>query len=297
MKLLILSALAASALAAPTTSPSSTKYLISFGNSYTATSFDITGEKPSPANPLGNPPFPGWSSSGGANWIANLVSKYNDSLLLSYNLAYGGATVNATLVPPYTPEVLSLIDQVALFDQHLSPPPSYAPWTADNTLFAVWQGINDVGNGWYQPEPEALAREIMTQLFEQLELVYSGGARNFAFLTVPPTDRSPMITQGENAEYTITHLGAAIENWNTMLNDHVAAFASAHPDVLVKVTDTQPVFHEILDSDEEAANCWHEDGVTCLWFDDYHPGLVIQEAVAREVAAAWGDFFIDPESV
>jgi hypothetical protein len=68
-----------------------------------------------------------------------LVAVYNNSLLLNYNLAYGGATVNATLVPPYAPEVYSLIDQVAEFTEYLSPPPAFAPWNANNTLFAVWQ--------------------------------------------------------------------------------------------------------------------------------------------------------------
>jgi hypothetical protein len=57
---------------------------------------------------------------------------------LSYNLAYGGATVNASLVAPYTPEVYSLIDQVAEFNEYLVPPPAYAKWKKKNTLVAVW---------------------------------------------------------------------------------------------------------------------------------------------------------------
>ncbi|RDW76852.1 putative cellulose-binding GDSL lipase/acylhydrolase [Aspergillus mulundensis] len=286
---------ASSALAVPhqhTSYPkASPKYLISFGDSYTSTSFNITGEKPSAANPLGNPPFPGWTSAGGANWIGQLVGTYNDSLLLNYNLAYGGATVNASLVAPYTPEVYSLIDQVAEFNEYLSPPPDYAPWTAENTLFAIWEGVNDVGGSWYQPNPDALATEILRQLFEQIELIYDGGARNFALLTVPPTDRSPYITQGQNAEYTVTHLKAAIASWNTQFNEKASAFAAAHADAVVKVIDTQPVFNELLDAGGDAADCYNADGVTCLWFNDYHPGLAIQDAVAQAVAEAWGCFF------
>ncbi|KAL4899874.1 hypothetical protein BDW74DRAFT_171266 [Aspergillus multicolor] len=300
MKPVALALLASTALAAPyqhTTYPrqsSTTKYLISFGDSYTSTSFNITSEKPSSSNPLGNPPFPGWTSAGGANWIGQLVATYNDSLLLNYNLAYGGATVNASLVAPYTPEVYSLIDQVGEFNEYLSPPPSFAPWTEENTLVAVWEGVNDVGGSWYQSNPDALATEILRQLFEQIELIYAGGARNFALLTVPPTDRSPYITQGQNAEYTIEHLGATIASWNTQFNEKAAAFADAHADADVRVIDTQPVFNELLDADAEAANCYNEDGVTCLWFNDYHPGLKIQDAVAQAVAEAWGEFFTVP---
>ncbi|KAL4783824.1 hypothetical protein BJX76DRAFT_357609 [Aspergillus varians] len=296
MKITSLALLASTALAVPHQSHPRTKYLISFGDSYTTTNFNITGTKPSASNPLGNPPFPGWTAAGGANWIGDLVGTYNNSLLLNYNFAYGGATVNASLVAPYIPEVYSLIDQVGEFKQYLSPPPPYAQWTAKNTLFAVWEGVNDVGGSWYQPDPDALATEILNQLFEQIELVYAGGARNFALLTVPPTDRTPFITQGDNATYTATHLKAAIASWNTALNEKAGHFSHAHADAVVKVVDTQPVFNKLLDAGGDAADCWNEDGVTCLWFNDYHPGVVIQDAVAQAVARAWGDFFVVPKS-
>lgn len=129
---------AGASLALAWSAAATTKYVISFGDSYTSTTFNITGTKPSAANPLGNPPYPGWTASGGTNWISDIVAKYNNSLLLSYNLAYGGATVNASLVAPYLPTVYSIIDQVDEFQEYLSPPPSWAPWDAKNTLFAVW---------------------------------------------------------------------------------------------------------------------------------------------------------------
>ncbi|RAH47336.1 putative cellulose-binding GDSL lipase/acylhydrolase [Aspergillus brunneoviolaceus CBS 621.78] len=273
-------------------SAATTKYVISFGDSYTSTTFDITGTKPSAANPLGNPPYPGWTASGGTNWISDIVAKYNNSLLLSYNLAYGGATVNASLVAPYLPTVYSIIDQVDEFQEDLSPPPSWAPWDAKNTLFAVWIGVNDVAGSWYQTSAAALEREILDQLFEQIEHVYQGGARNFALLTVPPIERTPNIMQGSDPDYTIPRLKAAIEHWNTILVEKVEVLAQTHHDAIVKVVDTQPVFNNILDSGGAAADCWNPDGVTCLWFNDFHPGIVIQDAVAQAVAAAWkGSFF------
>ncbi len=171
------------------------------------------------------------------------------------------------------------------------------------------RGVNDVGGAWYQENPDALATEILNQLFQQIELVYTGGARNFAILTVPrmsapqplskdlvwlipaATDRSPYITQGENANYTVTHLKAAIASWNTKLTQKADAFATKHSDAVVKVVDTQPAFNDLLDAGGDAANCYNEDGVTCLWFNDYHPGLEIQDAVAQAVAEAWPSFF------
>ncbi|KAL4803367.1 hypothetical protein BDV18DRAFT_162931 [Aspergillus unguis] len=291
MKTILALSLASAAVAVPHAHRRATaQHFISFGDSYTSTTFDITGEQPSASNPLGNPPFPGWTAAGGPNWISQLVGVYNSSLLLNYNLAYGGATVNASLVEPYTAEVLSFIDQVGEFIEYLVPDGN-SSWTADETLFAVWMGVNDVGGSWYQSNPDALQVEILDQYFEQLELVYAGGARNFVLLTVPPTERTPQVTQGDNANYTITHLKAAISSWNTGLNERASNFATKHSDAVVKMVDTQPVFNDILDAGGDMADCYNEDGVTCLWFNDYHPGLVIQDAVAQAVAEAWPAFF------
>ena len=124
---------------APTGSiPAGTKYFITFGDSYSQTGFDPNGQLATAANPLGNPTLPGWTSSGGLNWIGDLITRYNISLTLSYNYAYGGATVNASLVAPYESTVLSLIDQVAQFSRGLANKPAAAPWTSSNSLFGIW---------------------------------------------------------------------------------------------------------------------------------------------------------------
>lgn len=43
-----------------------------------------------------------------------ITTKYNASTILTYNLAYGGATIDANLVKPYVDTVQSLTDQVYL---------------------------------------------------------------------------------------------------------------------------------------------------------------------------------------
>ena len=73
---------------------------------------------------------------------------YNKSLILTYNFAYGGATIDANLVTPYLPTVLSLIDQVNQFLTSYADKPASSPWKSGNTLFSVWIGINDIGNSW-----------------------------------------------------------------------------------------------------------------------------------------------------
>jgi phospholipase/lecithinase/hemolysin len=175
----------ATAVAQCATVAQAANYLITFGDSYSQTGFDVNQSKPSAANPLGNPTYPGWTSSGGPNWVGYLVKDFNATSLYSYNFAYGGATVNASLVKPYQPTVLSLIDQVQQFSKSIASKPSYAPWTANNSLFGIWMGVNDVGNSWWLENETALLGEIVSDYFEQVEILFQAGARNFVFLSVP----------------------------------------------------------------------------------------------------------------
>ena len=88
--------------------------------------------------------------TGGPNWIDFMTTVNNKSLVLTYNYAYGGATINASLVQPYEPTVLSLIDQVNEFMGQAASKPATAPWTSENALFSIWIGINDIGTTYSQ---------------------------------------------------------------------------------------------------------------------------------------------------
>lgn len=127
--------------------------------------------------------------SGGANWIDLLISEYNQSTLLSYNFASGGATTDADLVAPYAPTVFSLVDQVTQFTNSIASQPSTAPWTSEDTLFGVWIGVNDVGNTYYQSNVTDILEAIMVVYFKQLQILYDAGARNFVLLSVPRESR------------------------------------------------------------------------------------------------------------
>lgn len=171
--------------AAQSTATSETRYFITFGDSYSQTGFDINGTHPSAANPLGNPALPGYTASGGLDWVGFMVTEHNASLLLSYNLAYGGATTDADLVTPYATTVLSFEDQVNEFSASLASKPDWAPWTAENTLVGVWIGVNDVGNTFWLSNMTEVLDGVTTRYFELLQTTYDAGARNFVLLSVP----------------------------------------------------------------------------------------------------------------
>ena len=92
----------------------------------------------------------GYTAVGGTNWIDVDTTVYNKSLVLTYNYAYGGATINASLVAPYEPSVLSLVDQVNEFLGTVAGRPPSTPWTTGDSLFSFWIGINDIGNSYYE---------------------------------------------------------------------------------------------------------------------------------------------------
>ena len=135
-------------------------------DSYTTTGFDPNGTLPVPGNPLGNPKYPvggsfipdviytnnrvqGNIGGGGANWIDLDTTVYNKSLVLTYNYAHGGATIDTSLVVPYEPTILSSADQVNEFLTTVASKPTSVPWTSFNAIFSIWIGINDIGNTFY----------------------------------------------------------------------------------------------------------------------------------------------------
>lgn len=100
----------------------------------------------------------GWTSCNGPNWVDFLTTDYNSSTLLTYNLADGGATIDTATVLPWKPGVYSLIDQV--HERFLPYYGRNASWKADNTLFAFWIGINDVGNTYWDSNASRVDKEL-----------------------------------------------------------------------------------------------------------------------------------------
>lgn len=151
------------------------------GDSYTSTGFKSHGERPSlgpGGNPIGNPPFPGDTTSNGSNWIGKVTGKGG---ILTYNYAAYAAVVNNSIIPPpiYVPD---FVNQCNSFYAQLVPPPSFAQWRSDNSIFAIWFGINDIGQSLDKPDVQAT---MLSSLFSLLSELYATGARRFIIFSVP----------------------------------------------------------------------------------------------------------------
>ncbi|KAI0657770.1 hypothetical protein C8Q70DRAFT_1046069 [Cubamyces menziesii] len=277
----------------PTTTPTSTpigvdkaNFWFSFGDSYTQTYFDPSGTIPQPGNPLGNPPYPGYTAVGGTNWIDLMTVEYNNSLILTYNYAYGGATINASLVAPYEPTVLSLIDQVNQFLGTVADKPATAPWTSENSLFSVWIGINDIGNSYYlSGDRDAFSDTLLDSYFGQVQELYNAGGRNFLFINVPPVDRSPlMLSQAASAQALEKQV---IAGYNTKLVARATAFQAANDGVKTWIWDSNTAFTTVLDNPTAYGfvDATSYGGQGDFWGNNYHPSSAAHDIWARGVAA------------
>ncbi|KAI0262174.1 hypothetical protein BC834DRAFT_829225 [Gloeopeniophorella convolvens] len=225
--------------------PGAVNYWFSFGDSYTQTGFLNNETLPSVGNPLGNPPYPGYTAVGGVNWIDQATVVSNHSLVLTYNYAYGGATIDATLVQPYEPTVLSLTDQVNQFLTQPNVGTGTKIWTSSNSLFSVWIGINDIGNSYYNSGNRTqFSTTLLNAYFNLVEKLYGTGARNFLFVNVPPVDRSPlMLGQATSAQVLEK---SVILDFNQQLTAKIANLTATHTGVKTWQFDSNSAFTTIL---------------------------------------------------
>ncbi|KAK1491458.1 hypothetical protein CCUS01_03244 [Colletotrichum cuscutae] len=249
------------------------KTLFTFGDSYTRTGFYVTHDQPSIANPLGNPTYPGPTSANGENWIQYLTTKHNTSLLLTYNFAASGATVDNNLVTSSI-DVMSQVEEGFI--------PNYTgtnqTWDADSTLFGFFIGINNI------------------------EKLYINGNS---------TDLHPMIFDNAAGE-RIPLEKAAVADWNERLGVFVKNLREAHVDVTVFQYDTYGLFDRVMNTPEryrETAvykntttycsayqngtpepdtkwdNCTYAAN-EYMWINSLHPTSPVHLALARSISRA-----------
>lgn len=166
----------------------SIEHMVVFGDSWSDTRFDYKGARPSAENPLGNPPYPGETSSNIANWIDYLVYDYNQSLVLTANFAIGGATIEGVHEGDDRRMELQVTEYFASLHKNSTGGVLY-DWKSNSSLFTIWIGINDVVDHYDRKAPLDETFEMYADLIDWL---YQTGARNFFIVDVPPLEWSPL---------------------------------------------------------------------------------------------------------
>lgn len=288
-------------------SPSTHVTNIHSGDSYSQTGFDPTQAQPSAGIPLGNPAYPGYTSSNGPNYIDYLTTTYNATFLETYNLAYGGATVDSDLVAQYAPTVKDFRSQVNTEFIPYYVDAQTAGWTSDNSLFSFFFGINDVGNSYYMNNA-TLNGDIFSVYGGLVYSLYQAGARNFLFLNVPPVDQAPLTAaNGASAQQ---QEASDIADFNSRIAQ-LASTVASYADATVFTYDTNALFSQVLQNPaaypqtaglkNTTSYCAaYENGTPAVdtfdpscgvpvnqyfWLNSLHPTYPIHDVIAQQIAA------------
>ncbi|CAE6497020.1 unnamed protein product [Rhizoctonia solani] len=236
------------------------RYFFAFGDSYTAVGFNSWAGVPTDTNPLGVS-YPGSTTAGGANWVGYLTTQYNQSKFWSFDYAVSGNEVSG---------VSNQINEDFLSSQGAGNKPSYAPWTATNTLFSTFIGINDLNRG-------APVASTINRIFTLQETLYNTGARNFLFVNVPPTNRCPF--SNNNAT-----LASLVTSWNTQLKTSAEAFQAKHSDVSVFYYDSWSLYTKLLDDPTQYGFTDVTSTGGSFWIDTIHPRTKVHQYMAEDLA-------------
>jgi len=94
-------------------------------------------------------------------------------------------------------------------------------------------------------------------------------------------------------------IASAVAHYNSLLQSGLDTFKSANPGLSsnTQVVDTQAVFNPMLDNPTyygiPNASCFNADGVSCMWWNNYHPGQALQQAVGDQVSNEVGGFTLE----
>ncbi|EGU83178.1 hypothetical protein FOXB_06300 [Fusarium oxysporum f. sp. conglutinans Fo5176] len=255
------------------------------GDSYSTVGFWFGGQLPSSSNPIGNPGLPGQTTSAGLNWVGHVTSTLNTSLILTYDFAYSGATVDKKIVNSWAQ--YSMSEQVDLYKQYVAP-----KITKADTLVAFWIGINDVGEAFWSKK-SALVTECVNRYFELLQVLVNDGYSKFVLLSIPAyADQFPkMIGQ---PEVDLARLRSDIISYNNAVKTKAASFTSSHPNVKIQIFDTKPSFDQVVNNyaayGAKDATCFGASN--CLWADDYHASGAIHKLLAQNLVKAVKGIFV-----
>ncbi|GAB7349775.1 hypothetical protein MBLNU459_g0496t2 [Dothideomycetes sp. NU459] len=225
-----------------------TKYMITFGDSYTYVqglpyghqnySFigDLLSPSYTPQQLLESKIIQNQTSTaeGGPNWVEYLTGCGLKPGLTSplsckrqlWDFAFAGADRSPS-TPLHHNFTVPLVNATANF-LHYANPTLRTFVNPQQTLVGVWIGINDVGDTASLKNVTsfpALYASILTTLFASVQTLADAGYANFLFLNLPPLDRTP----ANAARAAPLPNATMVDAWGRELATQAAAFAARNP--------------------------------------------------------------------
>lgn len=105
-----------------------------------------------------------------------------------------------------------------------------------------------------------------------------------------------MIEKGPESNAKVA---AAVKLYNEILEKNFQKFKMAHPDVQAWLVRPSKSYETAIANPQEYgapdAICTNEDGVSCLWWNNYHPGIQIHHLLGADVATTVGTPWFNPQ--
>jgi hypothetical protein len=186
--------------------PSNTfKNLVAFGDSYTDDGrlgyyISHNGSAPPPG---GYQTVSNVTASGGLNW-GELVQEYTGVNYIDY--AVSGATCSNEIISRYFsainkpfPSVLD--DEIPSFRSDVGYKNLFPDRTAENTVYALWIGTNDLGWGAFLSDQQTKGTNITSYVdcvWQVWDAIYQEGGRRFVLFNNAPLQLAPLYAAQSN---------------------------------------------------------------------------------------------------
>ncbi|PSR75229.1 GDSL lipase/esterase [Coniella lustricola] len=260
---LLLQQLSVLALAALTGSATLSNFssLVIFGDSYTDDGIHAYTPEPD-ANLTTDSP------DGGRPW-SEYIQQYTGVKL--YDYAVSGAVCDAVFSPSVRSGVKQNQVPQFLADQAYGGNASLVD-AADETIYAIWIGTNDLGPGKSHRKTVSDAASPIVDyihcIYEQLDVLYAAGARNFVLLNIAPLNFAPMYALAENGGVIDSHYWLNEDQYSTnvtLVSEKMREYVA----LVNQVYDYQSPF-QILVSDRYPASTFTIYNVHDLLSDIWH---------------------------
>ncbi|KAF3929949.1 hypothetical protein AA313_de0205322 [Arthrobotrys entomopaga] len=270
------------------------------------------------------------TSTGGKQWSRIAADATGDTLI---NYAVAGAVCSNNLTPRYSPGIFGLFPSVNEYEvpqfkkEHtMTRYSGTGNLNPDKTVFAIWIGTNDIGNGALLTDehlPGVTLPDYTDCVVSQIQTLYDYGARKFVVLNDVPLERAPQYTQngpnhyfperdtylGGNMTAISQKIGTNVHASNQILKYQLPFIADTLNGAKVALLDVFSIFQDVFAHPQNyldapynttgyafhcatVADCasWTntiEPNVgSYMWYDELHPSVKTSTAVANEFVKA-----------
>ncbi|KAL2818159.1 GDSL lipase/esterase [Aspergillus cavernicola] len=314
--------------------PRNWRTLVTFGNSYTDENrLDYFEQHDGEAPPVGwVQPINNDSWSGGHTW--GYFASQSANLTHYYSYAVAGAVCSNYITPrtyapinaPY-PSLLEYEIPAYIADsKHVtSSGQKFMDAGADETVYAIWIGTNDVGNNAFLTDsqvPNTTIPDYLECVYEALDGVYANGGRYFVIMNLAPLQLAPQyatpehgglaatpgyLSKGSNITEISYRMWESVVTINEVYHyktPYEAVIAHRYPGAQLAVMDTYGLISDIYHNPIEyltaptnvtgyihhcalqGGDCERRPNETSyLWYDELHPSARTMEIIGKEFVA------------